>query len=56
MWERRPEHRYISIKEGEILWNATLDALPRTDPELHRAVERVISENVTRDLGISMEQ
>jgi hypothetical protein len=56
VWERRPDHRYISIKDGEILWSATLDALSRTDPELHRAVERVIFENVTRDLGISMDQ
>jgi lipopolysaccharide biosynthesis protein len=56
VWERRPDHRYISIEASEVLWMASLDELSRTDPELHRAVERVIFENVTRDLGITVDE
>ena len=50
------DRRFTRLERLEILWNVTIDALSRTDPELHRAVERVTFENVTRDLEISMDQ
>lgn len=54
--ERRPGHRYISIAESFALCNAQHEALRTADPELHRAVERLTFEDVTRDSGITLEE
>jgi hypothetical protein len=54
--ERRPDHRYISIAESFALCNAQHEALRAADPELHRAVERLIFENGMRDIDITIEE
>lgn len=53
--ERRPDQRYLTMKESQALRIASLEKLSKTDPELHRAVSRMSFETATRDLGITMD-
>jgi hypothetical protein len=55
--ERRPDERmFESMKERQAVADALYDALRRDDPELLRAVERLLFEDSTRDYGITLEE
>jgi len=56
MHERRPNHRHISFTESAAMWRTSYEELRLADPELHRAVVRLTFEDVTRRLGITMDQ
>ena len=55
--ERRPGERLFgSMAERQAVADALYDALRRDDPELLRAVHRLLFEDSTRDFGITLEQ
>ena len=55
--ERRPDERlFASMEERQAVADALYDALRRDDPELLRAVERLLFEDSTRDYGITLEE
>ena len=55
--ERRPGERlFESMEERQAVADALYDALRRDDPELLRAVERLLFEDSTRDYGITLEE
>ncbi len=55
--ERRPGERLLaSMAERQAVADALYAALRRNDPELLRAVERLLFEDSTRDLGITLEE
>ena len=55
--ERRPGERlFESMEARQAVADALYDALRRNDPELLRAVERLLFEDSTRDYGITLEE
>jgi len=55
--ERRPGERlFDSLEERKAVADVLYDALRRNDPELLRAVERLLFEDGTRDMGITLEE
>jgi hypothetical protein len=55
--ERRPGERlFESLEERQAVADALYHALRRDDPELLRAIERLLFEDRTRDLGITLEE
>lgn len=54
--ERRPGQRLLTVHKKIAMSDAMRETLRRDDPELHRAVERLVFEDVTRDTGISLEE
>lgn len=55
--ERRPGQRlFETVAERLAVADALYDALRRDDPELLRAVERLLFEDGTRDFGITLEE
>lgn len=55
--ERRPDERmFENMAERQAVADALYDALRREDPELLRAVERLLFEDSTRDYGITLEE
>lgn len=55
--ERRPDERLFgSMEERQAVSDALYDALRCDDPELLRAVERLLFEDGTRDYGITLEE
>jgi hypothetical protein len=55
--ERRPGERlFESLEERQAVADAMYDALRRDDPELLRAVQRLLFEDRTRDMGITLEE
>lgn len=55
--ERRPHEQLLgSMEERQAVSDALYDALRRDDPELLRAVERLLFEDSTRDYGITLEE
>lgn len=55
--ERRPDERmFESMKGRQAVADALYDTLRRDDPELLRAVERLLFEDSTRDYGITLEE
>ena len=56
MYERRPGARLLSVKEGAEIHRAGLAQLQATDPELYKAVHRIMRENGLEDLDITLEE
>ena len=53
--DRRPDERLLSMEERQAVADALYDALRRDDPQLLRAVERLLFEDSTRDYDITLE-
>ena len=54
------DHRFdgtdARVSERQAVADAMYDALQRNDPEMLRAVQRLLFENRTRDMGITLEE
>ena len=56
MCERRPGERLLTYYEGAEIHRRALEELPSIDPELNKAVRRVLWEHTVDSVGITMEQ
>lgn len=54
--DRRPDEHLLSMEERQAVADALYEALRLDDPELLRAVERLLFEDMTRDFGITLEE